>query len=180
MENKTFEELLELFCYSDSKEEVKKAANLLEWRYNFELYCSEMDKTVRFAHHGRGCTIVAAKLCKGVVIYQNVTLGSNMRYNKRLSIWENIGNPILADNVIVSDGAKILGPIIIGENTVIGAGAIITKDVPANSVAYGVNQFKPKNPDYDLVFNNNMVSRKLNIEANETLVERFNKSKKHH
>jgi serine O-acetyltransferase len=47
--------------------------------------------------------------------------------------------PILAEGVIVADGAKVLGPIVIGENTVIGTGAIITKDVPPNSIAYGVN-----------------------------------------
>ena len=65
---------------------------------------------------------------------------------------------IYQKGVIVSDGAKILGPIIIGKNTIIGAGAIITKDIPANSIAYGVNQYKPKNLDYDLVFNPDMIS----------------------
>ena len=85
-------------------------------------------------------------------MYQNVTIGSNLRYNKRTEIWENDGNPVIGKNVIVSDGAKILGPVIIGDGSVIGAGTIITKNIPENSVAYGVNQYKPKDPDYDLVF----------------------------
>ena len=134
-----------------------------------------MDESALFAHHARGCTIVAAKIWKNVVIYQNVTIGSNMRYNKPEKEWENIGSPILAEGVIVSDGAKILGPFIIGENTVIGAGTIITKDIQANSVAYGVNQYKPKNPEYDYVFNQNMIPGEKIMNVDEKRVAEFNK-----
>ena len=84
---------------------------------------------------------------------------------------------IYQKGVIVSDGAKILGPIIIGKNTIIGAGAIITKDIPANSIAYGVNQYKPKNLDYDLVFNPDMISAEEIIRINEKRVAEFDKSK---
>lgn len=77
--------------------------------------------------------------------------------NKALETLENVGNPVIDKNVIVSDGAKILGPVIIGDGNVIGAGAIITKNISENSVAYGVNQYKPKDPDYDLVFYKNMI-----------------------
>lgn len=177
MEDKTFEELLEINCFSKNLRERSNAAELLEWRYGFEIHCADMDKSVLFAHHGRGCTIAAAKLCKGVVIYQNVTIGSNMRYNKTENEWENVGSPILAENVIVSDGAKILGPITIGENTVIGAGAIVTKDIPANSVVYGVNHYKPKDPHYDLVFNSNILSGEEIARIDAERVAEFDKSK---
>lgn len=103
-----------------------------------------MDKSVLFAHHAWGYRIVAVKICKGIVIYQNVTICFNMRYNKIQSNWDNVGSPILAENVIVADDAKVLGPIVIGENTIIGVGAIITRNIPANSIAYGVNQYKLK------------------------------------
>jgi serine O-acetyltransferase len=176
MENMTFEELLKINCYSMNLDERAKAAELLEWRYGCEIHCSDIDETVLFAHHARGCTIVAAKICKNVVIYQNVTIGSNMRYNKTQNKWENVGSPILADNVIVADGVKILGPVIIGENTVIGAGAIITKSIPSNSVAYGVNQYKPKSPEYDLVFNPNMISGEEILRIDEERVAEFDKS----
>jgi serine O-acetyltransferase len=111
------------------------------------------------------------------VIYQNVTIGSNLRYNKTQKSWENVGTPILAENVIVADGAKILGPIVIGENTVIGAGAIITKDIPANSIAFGVNQYKPKSPDYDLVFNPDMIPGEEIARVNAELVAEFERSR---
>jgi serine O-acetyltransferase len=179
MKDMTFDELLKINCFAEDESERRNAADLLEQRYCCEIHCANMDASVLFAHHARGCTIVAAKICKNVVIYQNVTLGSNMRYNKTTNQWENVGSPILAENVIVSDGAKILGPVIIGKNTVIGAGAIITKDIPANSVAYGVNQYKPKSPDYDLVFNpNRMISSEDIMKADEERVKEFEKSRK--
>jgi serine O-acetyltransferase len=96
-----------------------------------------------------------------------------MRYNKINNEWENIGNPVIGKNVIIADGAKILGPVIIGENSVVAAGAIITKDMPADSVAYGVNQCKPKDANYDLIFNPNMVSHEKIIEANKKLIAKL-------
>ncbi len=156
--NMTFENLIKINCFSDNKEDRYNAAELLEKQYCCEIHCENMDESVMFAHHARGCTIVAAKICAGVVIYQNVTIGSNMRFNKVTSSWENLGSPILAKNVVVADGAKILGPITIGENTLVAAGAIITKDIPANSIAYGVNRYKAKDPDYELVFHMPMPS----------------------
>jgi serine O-acetyltransferase len=173
MQDVTFEELLEANCFADDAAERAKAADLLEQRYCCEINCTDMDKSVLFAHHARGCTVVAAKICKNVVIYQNVTIGSNLRYNKTESKWENVGTPILAENVVVADGAKILGPIIIGANTVVGAGAIITKDIPANSVAYGTNQYKPKDPNYDLVFNPNMISGEEIAKVNKRRAAEF-------
>jgi len=177
MNNPAFEDLLEINCFSDNTAQRAWAANLLEQRYCCEIHCANMDRSVRFAHHARGCTIVAAKICKNVVIYQNVTIGSNMRYNKIHKKWENVGNPILAENVIVADGAKILGAVTIGENTVIGAGAIITKSIPANSIAYGVNQYKRKNSDYDFVFNPDMISGEEITKINQKRVAEFDKTR---
>jgi serine O-acetyltransferase len=168
-----FARLVEIKCFSKNKMFRGIAGNLLEKLYSCEINCTEIDKGVLFAHHARGCTIVASKICAHVVIFQNVTIGSNLKFNKSTNEWENIGNPIIADNVIVADGAKILGPIIIGENSVVAAGAIITKDIPANSVAYGVNQYKPKDEKYDLVFNANMIRPEKIIEANKKLIEKF-------
>ena len=174
----TFEELLHINCFTDDENKKAEAAELLEKNFCCEINCTEIDPSVRFAHHARGCTIVAAKICENVVIFQNVSIGSNMKYNKITQDWENVGNPIIGKNVVVADGAKILGPITIGENSVVGAGAIITKDIPSNSVAYGVNKFKPKDIDYDLVFNQNMIDPERIIEANKNLIALFEKEQK--
>lgn len=168
-----FTTLVKSNCFSKNKMLKKIAGNLLEKGYCCEINCIEIDKSIQFAHHARGCTIIASKICENVVIFQNVTIGSNMKYNKVSNQWENIGNPIICKNVVIADGAKILGPIIIGENSVIAAGAIITKDIPSNSIAYGVNKFKPKDVDYDLVFNPNMIHYEKIIEANKILLAKF-------
>lgn len=59
--------------------------------------------------------------------------------------WTTIGlrandfqGPTLGDNVRVGTGAKVIGPIQIGDNVLIGANAVVTRDVPENSVATGV------------------------------------------
>jgi serine O-acetyltransferase len=99
--------------------------------------------------------------------------GGCLSLNKINNEWENIGNPIICKNVVIADGAKILGPIIIGENSFVAAGAIITKDIPANSIAYGVNKFKAKDANCDFAYNQNMVNSKKLIEANKKLIEKF-------
>lgn len=170
-----FNKLLELNCYSNNNILKKAAMNLLEKFYCCEINCIEIDRSVLFAHHARGCTIIASKIYENVVIYQNVTIGSNMRYKKSDDKWENIGNPIICKNVIIADGAKILGPVIIGEGSVIAAGSIVTKDIPANSVVYGVNQFKAKDLNYDLIFNKNMINPEKIIEACNSLIAEFEK-----
>ena len=172
-----FEKLVKINCYSKHKMFRQATGNLLEKLYCCEINCTEIDTSVLFAHHARGCTIIAAKICENVVIFQNVTIGSNLRFNKLSEEWENIGNPIICKKVIIADGAKILGPVIVGENSVVAAGAIITKDVPPNSTAFGVNQFKPKDSGYDFIFNPNMVSVDKIIESNYQLISKFNKNK---
>ena len=44
----------------------------------------------------------------------------------------------IGDNCLVNTGATIIGPVVIGNNVTIGAGAVVTKDVPNNAVVAGV------------------------------------------
>ncbi|MDR2128101.1 MAG: hypothetical protein LBP52_03415 [Burkholderiaceae bacterium] len=169
-----FDALVKINCHSSNKTLRKVAGNLLEKFYCCEINCAEMDESVLFAHHARGCTIVAAKICENVVIYQNVTVGSNLRFNKTSNEWENLGNPIIGKSAIIGDGAKILGPVIVGESSVVAAGAIVTKDVPANSIAYGINQFRPKDSNCDLIFSSAMPDHGEIMAANSRLVAKFN------
>lgn len=171
-----FEDLLRMNCFSEDEEERQRAAEALECRYNCEIHCTEIASDVRFAHHARGCIIVAAKICSGVVIYQNVTIGSNMKYNKATKKWENVGSPIIAENTIICDGAKILGPIIIGANSLVAAGAIITINIPANCIAYGVNHFRPKDENFDFVYNDSLPSAEDIANVDKELIKQFSKN----
>jgi len=169
-----FYNVVKMNCCSNNVLLRKVAKNVLEKLYCCEINCVEIDRSVLFAHHARGCTIIASKICEGVVIFQNVTIGSNLKFNKTSNEWENVGNPIIGKNAVICDGAKVLGPVIVGENSVIAAGAIVTKDIPANSIVYGVNRFKSKDTNYDIAYNSNMIDFDEHIKANKELIKKFN------
>ncbi|WP_082890472.1 serine O-acetyltransferase [Halotalea alkalilenta] len=70
---------------------------------------------------------------KNCTIYQQVTLGGGKVGD------QSSGNyPVIGDNVTIYAGAKVLGSIKIGDNVIIGANAVIIKDVPSKAVAVGV------------------------------------------
>lgn len=93
--------------------------------------------TVEFPHP-IGIVIASdAEISKGVVIYQNVTIG-------RKEMDKDDGIPHIGKNVMIYSGAVIVGGISIGKNSIVGANAIVTKDVPANSIVVGVNKYRNK------------------------------------
>lgn len=65
-----------------------------------------------------------------VVIRNGVTIGLKRTHNP--------GAPVIGNRVDIGTGAKILGPITIGDDVVIGANAVVLQDIPANSLAVGV------------------------------------------
>ncbi|GAA2523548.1 serine O-acetyltransferase EpsC [Rarobacter incanus] len=85
-----------------------------------------------FIDHGMGVVIgETAQIGDDVVLFHGVTLGGrSMSRGKR--------HPTLGDCVVVGSGAKILGPVWIGDGSQIGANAVVVKDVPAGTVAIGV------------------------------------------
>ena len=172
-----FETLVKWNCFSTNMLLKKTARNLLEKFYCCQISCTKIAQSVLFAHNGRGCTIVAAMISENVVIFQNVSIGSNLKYNKITKQWENVGNPIIAKNVVICDGAKIFGPVVINEGSIIAAGAIITKDVPKNSIAYGTNQFRVKDSNYNYAFHKEMIDYQEIIAENKRLINIFEEAK---
>jgi serine O-acetyltransferase len=85
-----------------------------------------------FIDHGMGIVIgETAEIGDNVNLLQGVTLGgTSTRREKR--------HPTLCDNVTVGSGAKIIGAITIGENSRVGAGSVVVRDVPPNAVVVGV------------------------------------------
>lgn len=69
----------------------------------------------------------------GCTIYQHVTLGG-----ARMGDWKAGQYPDVGDNVVMFAGAKLVGALIVGDNAVIGANAVVTRGVPAGHVAVGV------------------------------------------
>jgi len=85
-----------------------------------------------FIDHGHGVVIgETAELGNNITLYQGVTLGGTGKEKGKR-------HPTLGDNVMVSTGAKILGSFTVGENSKIGAGSVVLKEVPPNSTVVGV------------------------------------------
>ena len=85
-----------------------------------------------FIDHGMGVVIgETAIVGDDVLIYQGVTLGgTGLEQGKR--------HPTIGNNVVIGGGAKVLGNITIGDNSYIGANAVVIKDVPPNSTVVGI------------------------------------------
>ncbi len=85
-----------------------------------------------FIDHGMG--IVIGETCEignDVTIFQGVTLGGTGKERGKR-------HPTLHDNVLVATGAKVLGSITIGENSKVGAGSVVLKNVPPNATVVGI------------------------------------------
>ncbi|WP_249661415.1 serine O-acetyltransferase EpsC [Lysinibacillus fusiformis] len=85
-----------------------------------------------FIDHGMG--VVIGETCEigdNVTLYQGVTLGGTGKEKGKR-------HPTLEDNVLVATGAKILGSITVGENSKIGAGSVVLKEVPPNATVVGI------------------------------------------
>ena len=85
-----------------------------------------------FIDHGNGVIIGETTVIgDNVTLYQGVTLGgTGKEQGKR--------HPTVGNNVMISTGAKVLGSFKIGDNSKIGAGSVVLKEVPPNSTVVGV------------------------------------------
>lgn len=85
-----------------------------------------------FIDHGEGVVIgETAEIGNNVVLYQGVTLGGTGKDRGKR-------HPTIEDGVMISAGAKVLGPFTVGKNAKIGAGSIVLKPVPPNATVVGV------------------------------------------
>jgi serine O-acetyltransferase len=85
-----------------------------------------------FIDHGMGVVIgETAEIGDDSTLYHGVTLGGTS-WNKGKR------HPTLGRNVVIGAGAKILGPILIGDGAKVGSNAVVVRDVPPGSTAVGI------------------------------------------
>lgn len=85
-----------------------------------------------FIDHGMGVVVgETAEIGDDCTLYHGVTLGGTS-WNKGKR------HPTLLNGVVVGAGAKVLGPIVVGENARIGSNAVVTKEVPAGATVVGI------------------------------------------
>lgn len=105
-----------------------------------------------FIDHGMGVVVgETTEIGSDVTLYHGVTLGGT-------SLMKGKRHPTIGDRVVIGAGAKVLGAIKIGDDSRIGANAVVVKPVPENSVVVGVpgqvvTRSKPHNPDDALDLN---------------------------
>lgn len=97
-----------------------------EKRHNLYIYADYVGGGF-MPFHAFSTIIHAKSLGRNCTIFQNVTIG----------YW-NGDKPTIGDNVTVYAGAVIIGGIYIGDNVEIGANAVVTKNIPANTIVAGV------------------------------------------
>jgi serine O-acetyltransferase len=85
-----------------------------------------------FIDHGMGVVIgETAEIGEGVTLYHGVTLGGT-------SFTRGKRHPTIGDGVIIGAGAKVLGPLMVGANSKIGANSVVISDVPPSSTVVGI------------------------------------------
>jgi len=85
-----------------------------------------------FIDHGMGVVVgETAEIGDNVTLYHGVTLGG--------TAWNNgKRHPTLGNNVVVGAGAKILGPVVIGDGAAVGSNAVVVRDVPPGHTVVGI------------------------------------------
>lgn len=125
------------------------------YRLSSWFYRKRMRKTASFIKHLNitlnGCEISpSAKIGKnftlshtvGIVIGHGVVIGDNVNIYQNVTLGTKDGvkpeYPIIGDNVTLFAGCAILGPVRIGEYSIVGANSVVTKNIPPNSMAIGI------------------------------------------
>ncbi|WP_252314152.1 serine O-acetyltransferase [Sinobaca sp. H24] len=94
---------------------------------------AEIGTNIEFRHINGVVIGDGVKIGNNVIIYQQVTLGGKNVGDKLTGNY-----PIIEDNVIIFSGAKIIGNVNIGKNSIVGTNSVVIKDVPPNSTVAGI------------------------------------------
>ncbi len=110
----------------------------LALRFRYKKLGIKLGFTIPYKVFGPGLAIVHYGT---IIISEGASIGKNCRIHADVNIGANAGSSIAAtigNNVYIGPGAKIVGEITIGDNSVIGANAVVTKDVPPSCTVGGV------------------------------------------
>jgi serine O-acetyltransferase len=106
--------------------------HLSRWMTGVEIHPAARIGRGFFIDHGMGVVIgETAVIGDNVTLFQGVTLGGTGKERGKR-------HPTVGNNVVIGAGAKVLGNITIGEGSIIGANAVVIRDVPGHSTVVGV------------------------------------------
>ena len=112
-----------------------------------------------FIYHCIGVVIgVTAEIGDDVTLYHGVTLGgTSWNPGKR--------HPTLGNGVVIGAGAKVLGPLYVGESARIGSNAVVVKDVPAGATVVGIPGRIVAKQDMELTEQRQQMAKKFGFDA---------------
>lgn len=118
-----------LFC---CRHRVPVLGKLIRMLMHCDIWCDLRGVRVLLPHPYGIIIHSQARIGDRVVIMQQVTIGGSRRGQNDA--------PVIEDEVYIGAGARVLGRVRVGRNAVIGANAVVTRDVPANATVVGPNR----------------------------------------
>jgi len=111
---------------------ARLVSHISRWLTGIEIHPGAKIGRRFFIDHGMGVVIgETTEIGNDVTLYHQVTLGgTSTKKGKR--------HPTIGNNVVIGAGAKVLGPVKVGDNCKIGANSVVVKDVPPNSTVVGI------------------------------------------
>ena len=111
-------------------------AKIVTW-LNFYIYGVEIASNCKigshfYMPHASGTVIGAMSIGHHAVIYHQVTIGA------KEIMFSYEGRPVVGDNVLIASGARVIGPITVGDGCVVAANAVVNKSAPAGTMLAGV------------------------------------------
>ncbi len=111
---------------------ARLVSQIARWVTGIEIHPAARIGRRLFIDHGMGVVIgETAEIGDDCTLYHGVTLGGTTWQRKKR-------HPTLGNNVVVGAGAKVLGPITIGNDARIGSNSVVVKDVPAGATVVGI------------------------------------------
>jgi len=111
---------------------ARMLSHLGRWFTGIEIHPGAKIGRRFFIDHGMGVVIgETAEIGDDCTLYHGVTLGGTTWQKQKR-------HPTLGNNVVVGAGAKILGPVVIGDNARIGSNSVVVRDVPADATVVGI------------------------------------------
>jgi len=124
--------LAHYFWQHDSKTFARLISHLNRFLTGIEIHPGASIGRRFFIDHGMGVVIgETTEIGEDVLLYQGVVLGGTALVRKKR-------HPTLGNKIVVGTGAKVLGPIKIGDGAMIGAGSVVVKDVPPEVTVVGI------------------------------------------
>lgn len=107
-------------------------ANLARWFTGIEIHPGATIGKRFFIDHGMGVVIgQTAEIGDDCTFYHGVTLGGTAWHKEKR-------HPTVGNNVVIGAGAKVLGPILLGDGARVGSNSVVVKDVPAGATVVGI------------------------------------------